>query len=182
MNYLISMQMECFTKSCYTKYYRQIWFYGKLHEISMKLSYQDVFSVAFNDYLISLINVSLYICRKHRQVRLLLSVVIFFLVLRDQWLQYIKYWELSTAQASSRGRERCCTFHYLSWTDSIKTGLQFSFFTLVWSLSMDRLFTRINSLHGFISFIFHIVWSYVSTYLYAYIFRIFEWKKWCFDS
>ena len=26
------------------------------------------------------------------------------------------------------GRERCCTFHNLSWTDSIKPSLQFSFF------------------------------------------------------
>ena len=40
------------------------------------------------------------------------------------------------------GHERCCTFHYLSWTDSIKPGLQFSLFILVWLLSRDRLFTR----------------------------------------
>ena len=44
----------------------------------------------------------------------------------------------------ARGCERCCTFHYLSWTDSIKPGLQFSFFILVWLLSRDRLFTRIS--------------------------------------
>ena len=35
-----------------------------------------------------------------------------------------------------------CTFHYLSLTDSIKPGLQFSFFILVWLLSWNRLFTK----------------------------------------
>ena len=39
--------------------------------------------------------------------------------------------------------ERCCNFHYISCTDSIKPGLQFSFFILVWLLSRDRIFTRI---------------------------------------
>ena len=56
--------------------------------------------------------------------RLHFSVVIFLLVIRDQWLQYILYWDLSTSQAGARGRERCCTFHYLSWTDSINPSLK----------------------------------------------------------
>ena len=38
-----------------------------------------------------------------------------------------------------RGRDRCCTFHYLSRTDSIKPSLQFSFLYIVWLLSRDRL-------------------------------------------
>ena len=51
------------------------------------------------------------------------------------------------------GHERCCTFQYLSWTDSVKPSLQFSFFILVWLLSRGRLFTRIFILcflHGII--------------------------------
>ena len=35
--------------------------------------------------------------------------------------------------------KRCCTFHYLSWTDSIKSNLQFPFI-LVWLLSRNKRF------------------------------------------
>ena len=52
-------------------------------------------------------------------------LLIFFLVLRNQWLLYVKYWELSTAQAGARVHVIYCTFQYLSWTVSIKDGLQF---------------------------------------------------------
>ena len=61
---------------------------------------------------------------KSQSSRLHLSVVTFFLVLREQCLQYFKCWELNTAQAGARGRERCCTFHWL------KPSLQFSPFLI----------------------------------------------------
>ena len=41
------------------------------------------------------------------------------------------------------GRERCCTFLYLSWRDSMKPSLQFSFLYFGLVALEGRLFTRI---------------------------------------
>ena len=77
-------------------------------------------------YLNFVLDLHFYIHKK--LLRLHLSVVIFLFVLRNQWLQYFQYWELNTASVGARGRERCCTFHYLSWTDSIKSAIFISSF------------------------------------------------------
>ena len=52
------------------------------------------------------------------------------------------FWRLNDSNAFRIEKwipfERCCTFHYLSWTDSIKPSLQFSFLYFEWLLSRDR--------------------------------------------
>ena len=45
---------------------------------------------------------------RKKSPRLHLSVVIFFLVLREQRLQQCNCLELNTASAVARGREQCC--------------------------------------------------------------------------
>ena len=49
----------------------------------------------------------------------------------------------SVLKVGARGRERCCTFHYLSRTDSIKPNLQFSFVNFGLLALEGSTFTRI---------------------------------------
>ena len=66
------------------------------------------------------------------------SVDIYFhiLVLQQYWYSDRKQ---HAAYAGARGRENCCTFHYFSLTDSIKTSLLFSYL-LVLSISEGSVF------------------------------------------